>query len=210
MAQNYDRERDADPVYRACVRQAVADLHPAGTVLDCGCGTGLATPYLLCAEAVYAVDYSERMLEKVRRKFAHQVHTARADVRDLPYPDNTFDCVLVANVLQHLAPGDQPRAAAEIMRTLKPGGRYAVSVHHFSERKRRAGWRKEGKPGGRGDCDYIFRYTRAELAALFPRARIRAIGFPGLPGQVTLARLAGRVLARLGHGHMICAYGVAN
>jgi SAM-dependent methyltransferase len=211
MARDYDRERDADPVYRACVRQAVADLQPAGTVLDCGCGTGLATPYLLCAEAVYAIDYSEGMLEKVRRKYAaHQVHTARADVRDLPYPDDTFDCVLVANVLQHLAPDDQPRAAAEIMRTLKPGGRYAVSVHHFSERKRRAGWRKEGKPGGRGDCDYIFRYTRAELAALFPCARIRAIGFYGLPGQVAVARFAGRFLARLGHGHMICAYGVAH
>ena len=67
------------------LRQAVAELQPAGTVLDCGCGTGLATPYLLCAEAVYAIDYSEGMLEKVRRKYAaHQVHTARADVRDLP------------------------------------------------------------------------------------------------------------------------------
>lgn len=214
IAQDYDRERHADPVYCACIRQTVADLRPTGTVLDCGCGTGLATPYLLGAQSVHAVDFSERMLARVRGKFgARRVQAVRADVRELPYPDDMFDCVLVANVLQQLAPADQPRAAAEILRTLKPGGRFAVSVHHYSVGKRRAGWKKEGKPGGKGDVDYIYRFTREELAALFPRARIRAIGFYGLwggvPQQLAATRLAGRLLARLGHGHMICAYGVA-
>lgn len=213
MAQDYDRERIVDPVYCACLRQAVADLQPAGTVLDCGCGTGLATPYLLDAKTVHAVDFSERMLQKVRRKFGvRRVKTVRADVCELPYPDNMFDCVLAANVLQQLKPADQPRAAAEIMRTLKPGGRYAVSVHHYSVAKRRAGWRKHGKPG-RNSADYVYRYTRDELAALFPSARIRAVGFyglrGGLRGQLMATRLAGPLLARMGRGHMICAYGVA-
>jgi SAM-dependent methyltransferase len=214
IAPDYDRERRADPVYGACIRQAVADLRPAGTVLDCGCGTGLATPYLLGARSVHAVDFSERMLTRVRRKFgARRVQAVRADVRELPYPDDMFDCVLAANVLQQLLPADQPRAVAEILRTLKPGGRYAVSVHHYSVGKRRAGWKKEGKPGGKGDVDYIYRFTRNELAALFLRARIRAVGFYGLrggvPEQLAATRLAGRILARLGHGHMICAYGAA-
>ena len=213
MAQDYDRHRVADPVYCACIRQAVADLHPAGTVLDCGCGTGLATPYLLGAKAVHAVDFSERMLQNVRRKFSmKRVKTVRADVCALPYPDNMFDCVLAANVLNELRPAEQPHAAAEIMRTLKPGGRYAVSVHHYSVAKRRAGWRKQGRPGKSGS-DYIYRYTRDELAALFPSAKIRAVGFyglrGGLQGQLLATRVAGPLLARVGHGHMICAYGVA-
>ena len=209
MAGCYDAERITDLVYEACVRQAVTDLRPAGTVLDCGCGTGLATRYLLGAENVHALDLSERMLEKLRRKIrSEKLKTARGDVRHLPYPDAMFDGVLVANVLQHLAPSDQPRAAAEIMRVLKPGGRYSVSVHHYSVEKKRAGWKKEGKPGGSARSpDYIFRYTRAELAALFPRAQIRAIGFYGWPGQIVITRTAGHALARLGRGHMISAYG---
>ena len=212
MAPSYDAEREQDPVYRACVRQAVADLQPHGTVLDCGCGTGLATPYLLCAETVHALDVSEEMLTRLEDKFpTRKVRPARGDVRHLPYPDATFDCVLVANVLQHLTPRDQPRAAAEIMRTLKPGGRFCVSVHHYSLEKQHAGWKKEGRPGGnRRNPGYIFRYTRSELAALFPGARIRAMGFYGWPAQRLIARAAGSLLARLGRGHMLEAYGVAH
>jgi hypothetical protein len=101
----------------------------------------------------------------------------------------------------------QPRAA-EIMRTLKPGGRYVVSVHHYGVEKQHAGWKKEGVPGGdRRNSGYIFCYTRAELAALFPDARIRAMGFYGYPAQGLIARAGGR--ARLGYGHMLCAYDAA-
>ena len=212
MASGYDAERVSDPVYRACIRQAVADLRPAGTVLDCGCGTGLATPYLMDAESVHALDVSEEMLVRLEAKFPRRkLHTARGDVRRLPYPDGMFDCVLVANVLQHLKPADQVRAAAEIMRALKPGGRFCVSVHHYSVAKRHAGWKKEGRPGGdRRNAGYIFRYTRAELAALFPGAGIRAMGFYGLPAQRLISSMAGHVLARLGRGHMLCAYGTAH
>jgi ubiquinone/menaquinone biosynthesis C-methylase UbiE len=209
QARHYDSARVEDPVYKACLAQAVADLHPTGRVLECGCGTGLATRHLLRAERVHAVDFSESMLEQVRRKFPEdRVRTKLADVRALPYPSGTFDCVLAANVLQHLVPEDQVRAAREILRMLKPGGRYSVSVHHYSREKQDRGWEKQGKPGEPG-VDYIYRYSRRELAALFPRARIRAIGFYGWPAQLLISRAAGHVLARFGHGHMICAYGRA-
>ncbi len=212
MASCYDAERASDPVYCACIRQAVADLRPAGTVLDCGCGTGLATPYLMCAESVHALDVSEEMLVRLETKFPRpELHAARGDVCRLPYPDDMFDRVLVANVLQHLTPTEQVRAAAEIMRTLKPGGRFCVSVHHYSVDKQQAGWKKEGRPGGdRRNSGYIFRYTRAELAALFPGAHIRAMGFYGLPAQRLISSTAGHVLARLGRGHMLSAYGTAH
>ncbi len=210
LAADYDAERAADRVYHACVHQAVMDLRPEGVVLECGCGTGLATRYLLESEGVtslHAVDFSEGMLEEVRRKFPrYELDTTQADLRDLPYPDKTFDCVLSANVLQHLAPEDQTLAAAEIMRVLRPGGRFSVSVHHYSTDKQQRGWEKQGKPGQPG-VDYIYRYTREELARLFPTARIRAIGFYGWPAQMLLTRCAGHLLARLGRGHMISAHG---
>ena len=66
-----------------------------------------------------------------------------------------------------------------------------MSVHHYSVEKQRAGWVREGKPGGKDGCDYIFRYTRSELAALFPSARIRAVGFYDWPAQMLITRIAG-------------------
>jgi len=211
MAQGYDAERSSDPVYLACIAEAVNDLQPAGVVLDCGCGTGLATGLLLQhATQVHALDFSATSLEQLQRKFPDgPLLTAHGDVRKLPYPDAYFDRVLVANVLQHLTPPDQRLAVAEILRVLKPGGRYSVSVHHFSRKKQRAGWKKAGKPGGRTDIDYIFRYSRDELAAHFPTAKVRAIGFYGWPSrlQIPITRLAGRLLARMGRGHMLCASG---
>jgi SAM-dependent methyltransferase len=210
LADSYDGESfHQDAVMTACLRQVVADLRPAGIVLECGCGTGLATRYLLGAGAqhVYALDFSERMLEQIRRKFdPGQVTAVQGDLRELPYPDGMFDRVLVANVFQHLVPADQLRAAAEITRVLKPGGRFSVSVHHYNLDKQRRGWNKEGKTGQAG-IDYVFFFTRAELAALFPKARIRAIGIYGRPFQMMITKTAGHMLARLGHGHMISAHG---
>lgn len=210
LAQGYDADSyHRDHVMTACIRQAIADLRPAGTVLECGCGTGLATRHLLSARHVYALDYSAGMLEQLKRKVPpDRVTVVQGDLRQLPYPDAMFDRVLVANVLQHLVPGDQPRAAAEIMRVLKPGGRFSVSVHHYSLDKQRRGWKKEGKTGQPG-IDYVFYFTRAELAELFPRARIRAIGFYGRPAQMMITKTVGHILARLGHGYMISAYGTA-
>jgi SAM-dependent methyltransferase len=210
LADSYDGESfHHDRVMSACLQQVVADLRPAGTVLECGCGTGLATRYLLGAEHVYALDYSGRMLEQIKRKFPPgRVTAVQGDLRELPYPDAMFDRVLVANVLQHLVPADQARAAAEIIRVLKPGGRFSVSVHHYNLDKQRRGWNKEGKTGQPG-IDYVYFFTRAELAALFPQARIRAIGVYGRPAQMMITKTAGHLLARLGHGHMISAYGTA-
>jgi SAM-dependent methyltransferase len=210
LADGYDADSyHHDHVMTACIRQAVADLRPAGIVLECGCGTGLVTRHLLGAEHVYALDYSARMLEQLKRKFQpRQVTAVQGDLRELPFPDAMFDRVLVANVLQHLEPADQRRAAAEILRVLKPGGRFSVSVHHYSKDKQRRGWNKEGKTGQPG-IDYVFFFTRSELAALFPGARIRAIGIYGRPAQMMITKMAGHVLARLGHGYMISAHGTA-
>ena len=100
-----------------------------------------------------------------------------------------------------------PRWFLPVSGDLRPGGRYAVSVHHYSVEKQRAGWIKEGKPG-QADVDYIYRFSRDELQALFPGCRVRAVGFYGWPMQSAITAVAGAWLARRGHGHMIIGYGV--
>lgn len=204
-ADAYDDERQADPVYAACVAEVVRDLRPHGRVLDAGCGTGLQTALIDGHCDIHCVDFSRRSLAVLKRRLPAAM-TAAADIRALPFEDESFDAVLCANALQHLGPEGQGHAARELLRVLKRGGRYAVSVHHYSVEKQRAGWIKEGKPGQAG-IDYIYRFSRAELARLFPGSRIRAVGFYGWPMQQAVSRVGGRALAAFGRGHMLIASG---
>jgi hypothetical protein len=88
----------------------------------------------------------------------------------------------------------------------------AISVHHFSRNKQRDGWIKEGKPG-RQDIDYIFWFTRRDLATLVTEPTIRGVGFyrvTSLPFwgprlQNAMARLLGWAAALTGYGYMLVA-----
>jgi ubiquinone/menaquinone biosynthesis C-methylase UbiE len=48
------------------------------------------------------------------------------DALDLPFPNSTFDRVIVSEVLEHI--WDDERALVEIVRVLRPGGRVAATV----------------------------------------------------------------------------------
>jgi len=105
-------------------------LHWAGIagddrVLDIGCGVG-TTAVRIARETgaeVVAADISELMLQRARRTAARsgaRVRVERADILALPYPDDAFDCVVAEAVTMFV---DRPRAAAELARVCKPGGR---------------------------------------------------------------------------------------
>jgi len=215
-APSYDVQRSHDPVYVSCTALAVASTgRHGGTVLDAGCGTGLTTiPLLRRHDRVIALDYSFEALWRLAwKRGGRNVLRVRADMHNLPFRDGTFDAVLCANTLQHMRPGrSQAEVARELVRVARRKARVVVTVHHYSRDKQRLGWIKEGKPGQAG-IDYIFRFTRADLAAIFPRARISAMGFRNAaripriapPIQRVLARVIGRLAARRGSGHMLLA-----
>ncbi len=110
-----------------------AGLRPGDRVLDVGCGTGdlclLAARRVGPGGRVTGVDISEEMLAVGRRKVAEagladRVELLRANALDLPFPDRSFDVVTSGFVLRNLA--DLPRALAEMVRVLRPGGRAAI------------------------------------------------------------------------------------
>ena len=87
---------------------------------------------------VTVADISEDMLRVGRERALHtpggeRVRFVTGNAEDLPFPDNTFDCVLQQNVLHHVT-GRSPRenhanmrrCVAEMYRVLEPGGKAVV------------------------------------------------------------------------------------
>ena len=97
-----------------------AVVRPGDRVLDACCGTGdLALEAQRAGGRVTGVDFSERMLERARRKSA-AIEWVRGDVLALPFPDGSFDSVTVGFGIRNVA--ELPAGLAELARVLRPGG----------------------------------------------------------------------------------------
>ncbi|WP_185897091.1 class I SAM-dependent methyltransferase [Paenibacillus zeisoli] len=94
-----------------------------GTVLEIGCGTGRTACYL--AEQGYkvvATDVDPILLSKAKKRAAAMgVHVdfCQADAHALPFPDHTFQTILVESVTNFTQAG---RSVSEYFRVLKPTG----------------------------------------------------------------------------------------
>ncbi|MGC4933970.1 class I SAM-dependent methyltransferase [Gordonia sp. DT30] len=114
---------------------------PQTTVIDIGAGQGRHSFEMFRRGAdVIAFDQSESDMGDVAEMFdammaENQVPAAakaRAEVGDalrLPYADNSFDVVLMSEILEHI-PSDEA-AIAEMVRVLRPGGLAAVTVPRY-------------------------------------------------------------------------------
>jgi demethylmenaquinone methyltransferase/2-methoxy-6-polyprenyl-1,4-benzoquinol methylase len=103
---------------------AAAAVRPGDRVLDACCGTGDLA--LACARAggdVTGLDFSERMLERARRK-APELEWVQGDLLALPFPDATFDAATIGFGIRNVP--ELERGLAELRRVLRPGGRLAV------------------------------------------------------------------------------------
>jgi SAM-dependent methyltransferase len=101
-----------------------AGVGDGSSVLDIGCGSGLALSLAASRGArTSGIDISAALLEVARRR------VPGADLREggldvLPFADASFDAVLAINALQFAA--DPAGALREVHRVLRPGGRLAI------------------------------------------------------------------------------------
>lgn len=104
-------------------------LGAASDVLDWGCGNGHFSRFLLAqGRSVCGYSYEpppEFVLSDPRFLFVPGVTD---DPRSLPFADATFDAVFSVGVLEHVHElgGDEQTSVAEVVRVLRPGGRFFV------------------------------------------------------------------------------------
>ena len=159
-------------------------LRAGDRVLDVGAGFGRHV--FECARrgaAVVALDYAADEVEQTRNTLAAMVvageipepgsggpmaTAVRGDATRLPFADASFDVVITSEVLEHIQP--DVSAIAEMVRVLRPGGRFAATVPAWGPEV--VNWKLSDEyhapkaPGG-----HVRIYTRTEL-----RAKLAAAG----------------------------------
>lgn len=102
--------------------------HPAGCLLDIGCGPG----YLLALIGrrlphlqLMGIDISQSMIQAAHRNLARKglegrIAFRQGDIGSLPLPDNSVDFVVTTFSLHHWR--NPPQALREVFRVLKPKG----------------------------------------------------------------------------------------
>jgi demethylmenaquinone methyltransferase/2-methoxy-6-polyprenyl-1,4-benzoquinol methylase len=92
--------------------------------LDACCGTGdLAIEAQRAGADVVGLDFSERMLERARRK-APELEFVRGDALALPFEDGSFDSATVGFGVRNVE--DLEAGLRELRRVLRPGGRLGI------------------------------------------------------------------------------------
>src|SRR2546423_1317960 len=104
-------------------------LQPVGRVLDVACGTGnLALPAARAGASVTGIDIAANLVAQAKANAATEHLSIAFDVGNaehLPYGNQTFDTVVTMFGAMFAARPD--RAAAELLRVTRSGGRIAMA-----------------------------------------------------------------------------------
>jgi SAM-dependent methyltransferase len=102
--------------------------HGGEDVLEIGCGTGSdLLQFARHGARATGIDVTAKHVELARERVGDLAVVRQGDARQLPFRDGHFDYVYSHGVLHH---SDEPeRIVREMLRVLRPGGRFNVHVY---------------------------------------------------------------------------------
>jgi ubiquinone/menaquinone biosynthesis C-methylase UbiE len=109
------------------------DIDSAGTVVDMGCGTGVAARTIArranFSGRVTGIDLSPYLVEAAKRLakeegLGRRVEFRSGDTRDMDFPDGKFDAVVAHTLVSHVQ--EALAVIKEAGRVVKPGGLIAI------------------------------------------------------------------------------------
>jgi ubiquinone/menaquinone biosynthesis C-methylase UbiE len=128
-----------DGRWRPVARDMIAhfDLKPGMRVLDVGCGKGFLVKDLMLecpGLEAFGLDISTYALEHAPREIIGRLHLGSAE--SLPFPDNSFDCVISINTLHNLLRPQAINALREVQRVSSGGAFVQVDSYETPEQKK--------------------------------------------------------------------------
>lgn len=112
--------------------ETLAKRWEKGRLLNLGCAHGPDFISFRKNFELHGVDFSGNMLQfarKYSKKYKFSVNLSEADIRYVPYSDDTFDYAIAIATYHHIdAKQERLQALRELRRVLKPGGEAFITV----------------------------------------------------------------------------------
>jgi len=118
-------------MYQRRIELCLEQLKGGKSVLEVGFGSGVSFLNLSqLYQEIHGLDLTAdaRQVGEMFANLGVQTGLRNGNVLEMPYPDQSFDAVLLISILEHLQPEEQLPAFREIWRVLKPGGQVVYGV----------------------------------------------------------------------------------
>ncbi len=123
---------EADMAFKKRVQTIFDWVMPADEdlILDIPCGRGFYLNMIRyvsqCRLVGGELDWDVILKAQINVGHLPDLHLNQANIYALPYPDNTFDAVILSEILEHI--DDDVAGLREVYRVLKPNGVVAITV----------------------------------------------------------------------------------
>ena len=117
------------------------NLFKGKLILECGTGQGrftqtLVKNFLRPDQTLYSIDSTPAMIKNIRSRIkADNLHPLVADLWNLPFPDNYFDCLISHYTLHGLRSRNRNflKPFKEMIRVLKPGAPFIAMTFYYDK-----------------------------------------------------------------------------
>lgn len=181
----------------AIADQALRLLPPGGRVLDIGCASGGLLALLRPGAGHLAGLELSPTAAQAAARIGDQVVCGALEDPGLPFKTGSYDLVVLADVLEHLA--DPVTGLARAVAWCRPGGAVLVSVPnvaHWHARLTLLRGRWPQHDSGTFDTSHLRWFTRDSLQALLAGAGLRDIELDAIVPMLGNHLGAGRIVRR--------------